>query len=59
MVLGRKLSNGEDKRVDKTLYKEMVGSIMYATTMHPNIIHNITQVRPFMENSKNFHLQAV
>lgn len=37
--------NGE-KKVNATLYKQIVGSLMYLTSIRPNIIINIYMERP-------------
>lgn len=60
MVPRCKLSKDEDgKGVDKTLYKQMVGNLMYATATCSDIMYSVSQVSQFMENLKEFHLQAV
>lgn len=60
MTPGSKLGKDEDgKGVDKTLYKQMVGSLMYATATRPDIMYSVSQVSRYMENPKEVHLQAV
>lgn len=60
MVPGCKLGKDEDgKGVNKTLYKQMVGSLMYATATRPDIMYSVSQVSRFMENPKELHFQAV
>ena len=60
MVPGSKLSkNKNGNGVDKTLYKQMVGSLMYATTTRPDIMYSVSQVSRFMDNPKELHFQAI
>ena len=46
------------KSVNPTLYKSMVGSLMYLTHTHPNIMYAVSLVSRFMENPRASHLQA-
>jgi len=60
IVPGSKLGKDEEGQgVDKTLYKQMVGSLMYATATRPDIMYSVSQVSRFMENPKEIHLHAV
>ncbi|KAL6322426.1 hypothetical protein AAG906_008081 [Vitis piasezkii] len=44
--VGLKLSkSGAGKRVDSTLYKQIVGSLMYPTSTRPDIMHAINLIR--------------
>jgi len=60
IVPGSKLDKDEEGQgVDKTLYKQMFGSLMYATATRPDIMYSVSQVTRFMENPKEIHLHAV
>ncbi|XP_015163075.1 uncharacterized mitochondrial protein AtMg00810-like [Solanum tuberosum] len=45
------------RRVDNTLYKQIVGSLMYLTTIRPDIMHDVSLSR-YMESPKEMHLLA-
>ncbi|XP_052479605.1 uncharacterized mitochondrial protein AtMg00810-like [Gossypium raimondii] len=45
--------------VDNTLYKKIVGSLMYLTATRPDITYAINLICRFMECPKEMHLQAV
>jgi hypothetical protein len=48
MVTGCKLSKFDDtKDIDQTVYRSMIGSLLYATTTRPDIMHAICQVGRF------------
>jgi hypothetical protein len=54
--LGTKLSkNDEGRTVDSTLYKILVGSLLYITTTRPNIMYAASLVSRFMESPKDSH----
>ena len=59
IVIGLNLSK-EDcrKSVNPTLYKSMVGSLMYLTTTRPYIMHAVSLIFRFMETPKDSHWQA-
>ncbi|KAA3467808.1 Retrovirus-related Pol polyprotein from transposon TNT 1-94 [Gossypium australe] len=60
IVLATKLSKDKDRKgVDKTLYKQMVGSLMYATTTRPDIMYSVSQVSHFVENPKELRFAAI
>lgn len=56
IALGTKLSkNDQGKSIDQTLYKRLVGSIMYLTATRPDIMFFVTR---FMESPKDSHWQT-
>ena len=56
---GLKLSKNEaGKRVDATLYRQIVGSLMYLTSTIPDIMHAISLISRYMENPTEAHLLA-
>ena len=46
------------KKVDATLYKQIVGSLMYLTTTRPDIMHAVSLVSCYMESPTEVHLHA-
>ncbi|RVW40297.1 Retrovirus-related Pol polyprotein from transposon RE1 [Vitis vinifera] len=57
--VGLKLSkSGAGKRMDSTLYKQIVGSLMYLTSTRPDIMHAINLISRYMENPTKVHLLA-
>ena len=60
MVTGCKLSKDDTTEyVDQTMYRSMIGSLLYATSTRPNIMHVVCQVGRFQDSPKNGHLLAV
>jgi hypothetical protein len=58
--LGTKLSKqDEGPIVDSTLYKSLVGSLLYLTTTRPRIMYATSFVFRFMESPKYYHLKMV
>ena len=57
--MGLKLSR-EDSGKDfyPSLYKSIVGSLMYFTATRPNIMHAVSLISRFMEKPKDAHWQA-
>ena len=54
--LGTKLSkNDEGPTVDPTLYKSLIGSLLYLTTTRPDIMHAASLVSKYMESPKDSH----
>jgi hypothetical protein len=54
--LGTKLSKqDEGPTVDSTLYKSLVGSLLYLTTTRPDIMYATNFVSRFMESPKDSH----
>eukprot|EP01018_Ginkgo_biloba_P026365 Gb_33186 [translate_table: standard] len=57
ITMGVKLSKeDESKKVDSTLYKSLVGSLMYLTTTRPDIMYAVSLISRFMENPRDIHL---
>ena len=55
-AIGLKLSKEDSsKRVDPTLYKSMVGSLMYLTTTRPDMMHAVSLISRFMESLRDSH----
>ena len=46
------------KRVDLTLYKSMVGSLMYLTATRLDLMHAVSLISRFMETPRDSHWQA-
>ena len=46
------------KKVDNTLYKQIVGSLMYLTATRPVIMHVVSLISRYMECPKEMHLLA-
>lgn len=60
MVPGTKLSlNEEGEPVDETLYKQIIGSLMYLTTTRPDLQFSVSLLSRFMSKPNQTHLQAV
>jgi hypothetical protein len=59
VIMGLKLIN-EDKgfKVDPTMFKRLVGSLMYLTTTRPNIMYGVNLISRFMETPKESHWKA-
>jgi hypothetical protein len=54
--LGTKLSKkDEGPTMDSTLYKSLVGSLLYLIATRPNIMYATNLVSRFMESSKDSH----
>jgi hypothetical protein len=59
MTTGIKLNKyDEGSYVDPTLYKRLVGSLMYLTTTRPDIMFAVSLISRFMETPKSTHWQA-
>ena len=48
----------EGRKVDSTLYKQIVGSLMYLTTTRPDIMYAVSLISRFMKFPKEMHLLA-
>ena len=58
-VMELKLSReNSSKDFDPSLYKSIVGSLMYLTATRPNIMHVVSLISRFMERPKEAHWQA-
>lgn len=56
---GMKLSKDDrGKKVDDTLYKQVVGSLMYEAKQRPNIMHVVSVISMYMEFPTEIHLLA-
>ena len=47
------------KTVDQTLYRSMIGSLLYLTVSRPNIMFSVCMCARFQANSNKAHLVAV
>ena len=58
-VMGLKLSKEDNRKdFDPSLYKSIVGSLMYLTATRPDIMHVVSLISRFMERPKKAHWQA-
>jgi hypothetical protein len=58
-VIGLKLSKDErGSNVDPTLYKRLVGSLMYLTATRLGIMYGVSLISRFMETLKDTHWKA-
>jgi len=58
-MMGLKLSKEDSsKDFDPSLYKSIVGSLMYLTTTRPDIMFAVSLISRFMERPKEAHWQA-
>ena len=58
-VMGLKLSKEDNRKdFDPSLYKSIVGSLMYLTATRPDIMHAVSLISRFMERPKEAHWQA-
>eukprot|EP00253_Pinus_taeda_P029123 PITA_29123 len=59
MVMGLKLSEEDNsKDFDPSLYKSIVGSLMYLTATRPDIMFAVSLISRFMERPKEAHWQV-
>ena len=57
--MGLKLSREDNsKDFDPSLYKSIVGSLMYLTATRPDVMHAISLISRFMERPKEVEWQA-
>jgi hypothetical protein len=49
----------ESPSVDSTLYRSMVGSLLYLTASRPNIMQGVGMVAIFQSSPKEFHVMVV
>jgi hypothetical protein len=60
MVTRCMLSQNDDyENVEKTMYRSMIGSLLYVTTTRPDVMHAVCQVVRFHASPKSSHLLAV
>ena len=60
MVTGCKLSkDNESTDVDQSSYMSMIGSLLYITTSHLDIMHVVAMVGRYQSTPKQSHLLAV
>lgn len=58
-VIGLKLSKDDrGSNVDPTLFKRLVGSLMYLTATRPDIIYGVSLISIIMETPKDTHWKA-
>jgi len=48
----------EGKKVDNTLYKQIVGSLIYLTKTRPDIMYYVSLISRYVENPTKMHLLA-
>jgi hypothetical protein len=59
VIIGLKLSKkDEGSKVDPTLFKRLVGSLMYIKTTRPDIMYGVSLISSFMETPKESHWKA-
>ena len=59
VIIGLKLSKDVDgSNVDPTMFKRLVGSLMYLTATRPDIMYGVSLISRFMESPKDSHWQA-
>ena len=59
MEVGLKLSKSEnEKDVDSSLYRSLIGSLMYLTATRPDLTFSVSMLSRFMESSKKSHWEA-
>ena len=59
IVMGLKLSKEDNnKDFDPSLYKSIVGNLMYLTATRPDIMHAVILISRLMEKPKDSHWQA-
>eukprot|EP00253_Pinus_taeda_P025077 PITA_25077 len=54
----KKIDALEDKDVDPTLYKQLIGSLMYLLNIRPNICYAVNTLSEFMVEPKRVHWAA-
>ncbi|KAG6502423.1 hypothetical protein ZIOFF_042316 [Zingiber officinale] len=52
------IRNPEGRKIDNTIYKQIIGSLMYLTATRPDIMHAVSLISRYMESPKEIHLQA-
>ena len=60
MVTGCKLSKDDESlEVDHTMYRSMIGSLLYVTTTRPYVMQVVGLVARFQSNPKEMHVTVV
>ena len=54
----KKIDASEDKDVDPTLYRQLIGSLMYLVNTMPNICYAVNTLSQFMVEPKRAHWAA-
>ncbi|MCI26433.1 copia-type polyprotein [Trifolium medium] len=57
IVPGTVLSREGGENVDSTLYKQLVGSLMYLTATRPDMMYVVCLISRYMANPKEEHMQ--
>ena len=52
------LSDASSKMVDATMYRQMIGSLMYLTNTRPNICYYVNNLSQFLMDLRHAHLVA-
>ena len=52
-------SDASSEKVDATMYRQMIGSLMYLTNTRPNICFEVNTLSQFLTNPRHVHLIAV
>ena len=50
------LSDASSETVDATMYRQMIGSLMYLTNTRPDIFFAVNTLSQFLIDSRNVHL---
>jgi hypothetical protein len=59
IVPGSRLSKNEGGAVvDTTMFKQMIGNLMYLIATRPNLMYSICLISRYMERPTEIHLQA-
>ena len=60
MMTNMKLPNGDSlERVDVTLYRQIIGSLMYLKNTRPDICFVVNTLSQYMVEPRNVHLIAI
>jgi hypothetical protein len=54
----RKMNSSESELVDPTLYRQLIGSLMYLVNTRPNICFVVNTLSQFMVESRRVHWVA-
>ena len=52
------LSDASSESVDATMYRQMIGSLMYLTNTRPDICFDVNTLSQFLTNPRHVHLIA-